>query len=34
MLRRADAAMYSAKEAGKHRFALWTGDSENPAVPA
>jgi diguanylate cyclase (GGDEF)-like protein len=32
LLQRADAAMYRAKEAGKHRFALWAGDSEVPIV--
>jgi GGDEF domain-containing protein len=32
LLQRADAAMYHAKEAGKHRFALWTGDSDVPVV--
>ncbi|HET7786001.1 MAG TPA: diguanylate cyclase [Myxococcales bacterium] len=32
LLQRADGAMYSAKSAGKHRFALWTGDSIKPVV--
>ena len=32
LLQRADAAMYRAKEAGKHRFALWAGDSDVPVV--
>ena len=32
LLQRADAAMYRAKEAGKHRFALWTGESAGPVV--
>ena len=32
LLQRADGAMYSAKSAGKHRFALWTGDATNPVV--
>jgi diguanylate cyclase (GGDEF)-like protein len=34
LLQRADSAMYRAKEAGKHRFALWTGDSDKPVVQA
>jgi len=32
LLQRADAAMYRAKGAGKHRFALWAGDAEVPVV--
>ncbi|HEY6907912.1 MAG TPA: diguanylate cyclase [Myxococcales bacterium] len=32
LLQRADGAMYSAKTAGKHRFALWTGDAAKPVV--
>jgi len=32
LLQRADAAMYSAKKEGKHRFALWEGDAEGPVV--
>jgi diguanylate cyclase (GGDEF)-like protein len=34
LLQRADSAMYRAKEAGKHRFALWTADSDKPVVQA
>ncbi|HZX97291.1 MAG TPA: diguanylate cyclase [Myxococcales bacterium] len=32
LLHRADGAMYSAKSAGKHRFALWTGDADKPVL--
>lgn len=32
LLQRADRAMYSAKTAGKHRFALWAGDTPQPVV--
>ncbi len=32
ILARADSAMYEAKTSGKHRFALWTGDSDKPAL--
>ncbi len=32
LLQRADGAMYSAKSAGKHRFALWAGDAAKPVV--
>ena len=32
LLHRADGAMYQAKTAGKHRFALWTGDSDKPSL--
>jgi PleD family two-component response regulator len=32
LLHRADAAMYQAKTAGKHRFALWAGDSDRPEL--
>ncbi len=32
LLDRADGAMYSAKSAGKHRFALWAGDAETPVL--
>jgi diguanylate cyclase (GGDEF)-like protein len=32
LLQRADGAMYEAKTAGKHRFALWAGDSERPVL--
>ena len=34
LLRRADGAMYQAKAAGKHRFALWTDDAERPVLQA
>jgi diguanylate cyclase (GGDEF)-like protein len=34
LLQRADGAMYSAKSAGKHRFALWTGDADKPVLQA
>ncbi len=34
ILRRADAAMYQAKSAGKHRFSLWTGDRTEPVLQA
>jgi len=34
LLDRADAAMYEAKSAGKHRFALWPSNSENPTLQA
>jgi diguanylate cyclase (GGDEF)-like protein len=34
LLDRADGAMYEAKSAGKHRFALWAGDSEKPELQA
>jgi diguanylate cyclase (GGDEF)-like protein len=32
LLQRADGAMYSAKSAGKHRFALWAGDADKPTL--
>jgi diguanylate cyclase (GGDEF)-like protein len=32
LLDRADGAMYEAKAAGKHRFALWAGDSAGPVL--
>ncbi len=32
LLERADGAMYEAKAAGKHRFALWATDSERPVL--
>ena len=32
LLDRADGAMYSAKSAGKHRFALWAGNAERPVL--
>ena len=32
LLDRADGAMYEAKSAGKHRFALWSGDSTRPEL--
>jgi diguanylate cyclase (GGDEF)-like protein len=32
LLQRADKAMYEAKSAGKHRFALWSSDSERPVL--
>ena len=32
LLDRADGAMYEAKTAGKHRFALWSGDSARPEL--
>ena len=32
LLDRADGAMYEAKSAGKHRFALWASDAEKPAL--
>jgi diguanylate cyclase (GGDEF)-like protein len=32
LLDRADGAMYEAKSAGKHRFALWAGDAEKPLL--
>jgi diguanylate cyclase (GGDEF)-like protein len=32
LLDRADGAMYEAKSAGKHRFALWATDSERPLL--
>ena len=34
LLQRADRAMYEAKSAGKHRFALWAGDAEKPVLQA
>ena len=34
LLQRADAAMYQAKAAGKHRFALWTSDTDAPRLQA
>jgi len=34
LLQRADGAMYQAKSAGKHRFALWSGDSDKPVLQA
>ena len=34
LLQRADGAMYQAKSAGKHRFALWSGDAEKPVLQA
>jgi diguanylate cyclase (GGDEF)-like protein len=34
LLDRADGAMYEAKSAGKHRFALWAGDAEKPVLQA
>jgi diguanylate cyclase (GGDEF)-like protein len=34
LLDRADGAMYEAKSAGKHRFALWTSDAESPVLQA
>ena len=32
ILQRADAAMYQAKSAGKHRFALWTPEAVTPVL--
>ena len=32
LLDRADGAMYEAKSAGKHRFALWAGDAARPQL--
>ena len=32
LLDRADGAMYEAKAAGKHRFALWSGDAAGPVL--
>ncbi|TMA30573.1 MAG: GGDEF domain-containing protein [Deltaproteobacteria bacterium] len=32
LLQRADGAMYEAKTAGKHRFALWSGDADKPVL--
>ena len=32
ILQRADRAMYEAKSAGKHRFALWSDDSARPVL--
>ncbi len=32
LLERADGAMYEAKAAGKHRFALWATNSERPVL--
>ncbi len=32
LLDRADGAMYQAKSAGKHRFALWSGDAARPEL--
>ena len=32
LLQRADGAMYEAKTAGKHRFALWSGEAEKPVL--
>ena len=34
LLERADGAMYEAKAAGKHRFALWATDSARPVLQA
>jgi len=34
LLDRADGAMYEAKSAGKHRFALWSGDAAKPVLQA
>jgi len=34
LLHRADRAMYAAKSAGKHRFALWASDSAKPTLQA
>jgi diguanylate cyclase (GGDEF)-like protein len=34
LLERADGAMYEAKSAGKHRFALWTGGAAKPELQA
>jgi diguanylate cyclase (GGDEF)-like protein len=34
LLDRADDAMYEAKSAGKHRFALWASDSQRPVLQA
>lgn len=33
-LQRADSAMYEAKSAGKHRFALWASGAEKPVLQA
>ncbi len=32
ILQRADAAMYQAKSAGKHRFSLWAADARKPVL--
>jgi diguanylate cyclase (GGDEF)-like protein len=32
LLQRADGAMYQAKSAGKHRFAIWPDDAEKPLL--
>jgi diguanylate cyclase (GGDEF)-like protein len=34
LLQRADGAMYEAKSAGKHRFALWTSTADRPVLQA
>jgi len=34
LLQRADRAMYEAKSAGKHRFALWSSDADKPVLQA
>ena len=34
LLERADGAMYEAKSAGKHRFALWASDAQKPVLQA
>jgi diguanylate cyclase len=34
VLQRADAAMYQAKSAGKHRFSLWTPEAMKPVLQA
>ena len=34
LLQRADKAMYAAKSAGKHRFALWSSDADKPVLQA
>lgn len=34
LLQRADGAMYEAKSAGKHRFALWTSAADKPVLQA
>ena len=34
LLQRADAAMYRAKGAGKHRFAIWEGNAPEPVIQA
>ena len=34
LLQRADAAMYQAKSAGKHRVSLWTGEQAKPILQA